>query len=201
MPFCHSYDYSRRRLHPYFPTAAAEPAFAKATFSFQVPQQLTPYRSFFRIYPSCRSSSCSHRSLHMYFPTHSLSDAAAKSASAEATFSFRCRSRARFRRSLILFQMPQQSPLPQKPHSLSDAAAEPASAEATFSSRYSSRAHFCRSHIFFQTLPQLTPPQKPFPYFPYCHSSSYSRRSLYLSLSAVKASAEANFSFKIPPQL
>ncbi len=125
MPFCHSYDYSRRRLHPYFPTAAAEPAFAKATFSFQVPQQLTPYRSFFRIFPSCRSSSCSHRSLYMYFPTHSLSDAAAERTSAEASFSFRCRSRACFRRSHILFQMPRQSPLPQKPHSLSDAAAEP----------------------------------------------------------------------------
>ncbi len=228
MPFCHSYDYSCRRLHPYFPTAAAEPAFAKATFSFQVPQQLKPYRSFFRIYPSCRSSSCSHRSLHMYFPTHSLSDAAAEPTSAEASFSFRCRSRARFRRSHILFQMPQQSPLPLKPHSLSDAAAEPASAEATFSFRCRSRARFCRSHILFQMprqshfrrshilcqMPQQSPLlQKPHflsdaaavnaptEAFPYCHSSSYSRRSLYLSLSAVKASAEANFSFKIPPQL
>ncbi len=80
------------------------------------------------------------------------------------------------------------------------AVAEHASAEATFSFRCRSRARFRRSHILFQTLQQLMPPQKPFLYFPYCHSSSCSRRSLYLSLSAVKSSAEANFSFQIPPQ-
>ncbi len=103
---CRSSDCSRRSLHPYFPTAVAEHASAEATFSFR-----------------CRSRARFRRS-------HILSDAAAEPTSAEATFSFRCRSRARFRRSQILFQMPQQSPLPQKPHFLSDAAAVNAPTEA-----------------------------------------------------------------------
>ncbi len=114
---------------------------------------------------------------------HSLSDVAAEHASAEATFTFRCHSRARFRRSHNFFQMLQHSPLPQKPHCLSDATAEPASAEATFSFRCRRRARFHRSHILFQ-MPQQSPlPQK-------LYSLS--------DATAVPVSAEATFSFRCP---
>ncbi len=41
------------------------------------------------VFPHCCNSDCSHRSLHLYFPI-----AVAEHNSAEATFSFRCRSRA-----------------------------------------------------------------------------------------------------------
>ncbi len=85
---------------------------------------------------------------------YSISDVAAEHASAEATFSFRCRSRARVLRRTILFQMPQQSLLPQKPLSLSDAAAEHASSEAPFYFRCRRIARFRRTLSCISLLPQ-----------------------------------------------
>ncbi len=228
LPFCHSYDYSSRRLHPYFPTAAAEPAFAKAPFSFQ--EQLTPYRSFsvFTL-PAAAvaipTGACICISLPILFQMpqqsplpqkpHSLSDAAAEPTSAEASFSFRCLSRARFRRSHILFQMPRQSPLPQKPHSLSDAtaeplppkphslsdaAAEPASAEATFSFRCRSRARFRRSHILFQ-MPRQSHFRRSHILFQMPQLSPLLQKPHFLSdAAAVNAPTEAFPVFPLLPQ-
>ncbi len=91
------------------------------------------------------------------------------------------RSRAHFRKSHFLFQMPQQSTLLQKPLSLSDAATEHASSEAPFYFRCRSRVCFRRSRILFRMPQQSTRPQKP-------HSIS--------DAAAESASAEATFSFR-----
>ncbi len=151
---------------------------------------------------------------------HSLSDIAAEHASAEATFAFICRSRARFRRSHNFFQMLQHSPLPQKPHCLSDATAEPASdapaerasTEATFSFRCHSSARSRRNLIlfsddtvvpvsaetsfFFQMSQQCPFPQKPYSLFR-CYSSAHFCRChiLFPNAAEMPASAEDPFLF------
>ncbi len=84
------------KSHILLSDAAAVPASAEATFSFQKPQQYPLPQKPHSLFRS-RSSTRFRRS-HILF-----SEAAAVPASAEATFSF---------------QKPQQYPLPQKPHSV-----------------------------------------------------------------------------------